>query len=253
MSISDNIRRLRIVNNLKQHELADAIFVSRTAIANYENGRRIPDVETLKAIAKVLKVSISDLTDEQMDINLIRNEISNTNVLDKSKQRSLSARIMNIILTIALVISMALVLIPVIRNKHINNNINNFKTEDVEQLNLILTDGYSYSSIPFNTKEEIENNLITFYIINFDINKTTLSNKTNHHYPTRFYIKGTLKNNRDFIAKEYEDICILSNNNILYYDSNIDYFVLDTQVPIDIQLYYENKIWYIDIQESTIL
>ena len=126
MSISDNIRRLRIVNNLKQHELADAIFVSRTAIANYENGRRIPDVETLKAIAKVLKVSISDLTDEQMDINLIRNEISNTNVLDKSKQRSLSARIMNMFLTIALVISMAFVLIPTIRNEDTNNHIKDF-------------------------------------------------------------------------------------------------------------------------------
>jgi transcriptional regulator with XRE-family HTH domain len=108
-------------------ELADAIFVSRTTIANYECGRRIPDIETLKAIAKVLKVSISDLTDEQMDINLIRNEIFNTNVLNKSKHRSLSAHIMNIILTIALVISMATILIPVIRNSHFNNNIKNLK------------------------------------------------------------------------------------------------------------------------------
>ena len=136
MSISDNIRRLRIVNNLKQHELADAIFVSRTAIANYENGRRIPDVETLKAIAKVLKVSISDLTDEQMDINLIRNEISNTNVLDKSKQRSLSAHIMNIILTIALVISMAFVLIPAINSKDKNNYIRDINLENIVQINI---------------------------------------------------------------------------------------------------------------------
>lgn len=249
MSISDNIRRLRIVNNLKQHELADAIFVSRTAIANYENGRRIPDVETLKAIAKVLKVSISDLTDEQMDINLIRNEISNTNVLDKSKQRSLSAHIMNIILTIALVISMAFVLIPAINHKNENNSIKDFAINDVQQIDLLLSNGY----ISNHYKFEINNNNDVFFIDHFDINSSNFYQNTHIHLKIRFCLRVTLVNRTDFVVKDYEDICILSNNNILYYDSNIRYFVLDTQVPIDIQLYYENKIWYIDIQESTIL
>lgn len=251
MSISDNIRRLRIVNNLKQHELADAIFVSRTAIANYENGRRIPDVETLKAIAKVLKVSISDLTDEKMDIKLIRNEISNTNVLDKSKQRSLSAHIMNIILTIALVISMAFVLIPAIRSKDANNHIKDFKVENILKIEMFLSDDYQQSSSTFSVQTVNRNRL--FYIYNFDITKTALDNKYFSSHIIRFCLKITLMSGDDFFAKDYEDICILSNNNILYYDSNIRYFVLDTQVPIDIQLYYENKIWYIDIQESTIL
>lgn len=251
MSISDNIRRLRIVNNLKQHELADAIFVSRTTIANYENGRRIPDVETLKAIAKVLKVSISDLTDEQMDINLIRNEISNTNVLDKSKHRSLSARIMNIILTIALVISMAFVLIPAIRNKDTVSYMKDFRIDSVLQIEMFLTDDYQQNRSTFNVKEVNSNKL--FYICNFDITQTKLNNKYFSSHIIRFYLKITLMDGIDFVVKDYEDICILSNNNILYYDSNIRYFVLDTQVPIDIQLYYKNKIWYIDIQESTIL
>ena len=249
MSISDNIKRLRIVNNLKQQELADAIFVSRTTIANYECGRRIPDIETLKAIAKVLRVSISDLTDDQMDINLIRNEIFNTNVLNKSKHRSLSAHIMNIILTIALVISMAFVLIPVIRNSHLNNNIKNLKIENVEQLNIVLTNGYSSSLLSFSTKVN-EKSTIIFYINDFDINNTTIPNKANQHNPIKFYLKGTMINGSDFIVKDYEDIKVISDNNILYYDSNIRYFVLDTQIPIDIQLYYENKIWYIDIKES---
>ena len=252
MSISDNIRRLRIVNNLKQHELADAIFVSRTAIANYENGRRIPDVETLKAIAKVLKVSISDLTDEQMDINLIRDEISNTNVLDKSKQRSLSARIMNIILTIALVISMAFVLIPAIRNKDYTNIKDNFKIEDLMKLEMGLSNNYITQYYSFETIK-LNFNKILYSFSYFDISKTTLINKQNVEIPIKLHIKATLKNKNYIIIKDYEDISIISNNNILYYDSNIDYFILDTQVPIDIQLYYENKIWYIDIQESTIL
>lgn len=248
MSISDNIRRLRIVNNLKQQELADAIFVSRTTIANYECGRRIPDIETLKAIAKVLKVSISELTDDQMDINLIRNEIFNTNVLNKSKHRSLSAHIMNIILTIALVISMATILIPVIRNSHFNNNIKNLKIENVEQLDMVLMNGYSTSLSTFSTYTNSDN--FVFSLIGFDINSTTLSNKLTNDNTIKFYLKATLKTGDELIFKNHEDIKILSNNNILYYDSNIDYFVLDTQVPIDIQLYYENKIWYIDIQES---
>ena len=252
MSISDNIRRLRIVNNLKQHELADAIFVSRTAIANYENGRRIPDVETLKAIAKVLKVSISDLTDEQMDINLIRNEISNTNVLDKSKQRSLSAHIMNIILTIALVISMAFVLIPAINSKDKNNYIRDINLENIVQINMVLTNNYLSKHFSFTKNEHPKYDAI-YNILNLDISQISLFNKYDYNHGIKFYLQGVLNTGDDFIIKDYEDICILSNNNILYYDSNIRYFVLDTQVPIDIQLYYENKIWYIDIQESTIL
>lgn len=247
MSISDNIRRLRIVNNLKQHELADAIFVSRTAIANYENGRRIPDVETLKAIAKVLKVSISDLTDEQMDINLIRNEISNTNVLDKSKQRSLSAHIMNIILTIALVISMAFVLIPTIKQIKGNNSVEILNVENIQKLEMVISNGYDSRSYEFSTNL---NNCICFFILNFDIDKTIFFNKSANNYSIRFYLKGSLKNGDDFLVKDYEDIKVISSNNILYYDSNIRYFVLNAQVPIDIQLYYENKIWYINIQES---
>lgn len=246
MSISDNIRRLRIVNNLKQQELADAIFVSRTAIANYENGRRIPDVETLKAIAKVLKVSISDLTDEQMDINLIRNEISNTNVLDKSKHRSLSAHIMNIILTIALVISMATVLIPAIKYKYKINQIKDFSLEDIHKIEMVLTNGYFSNCESF----EFTENINIFYMLNFDIFKTNIIDNPYHSKKVKFHLYISLHNGDDFIVKDYEDIKVLSNNNFLYYDSNIRYFVLDTQVPIDIQLYYENKIWYIDIKES---
>ena len=200
----------------------------------------------MKAIAKVLKVSISDLTDDQIDINLIRNEIFNTNVLNKSKHRSLSAHIMNIILTIALVISMATVLIPVINIKISNNRIKDFSLEDIYKIEMVLTNGYFTNCETFEHTE----NSIFFYILNFDILKTNIFSDPYHSKKPKFYLCISLYSGNDFIIKDYEDIKVLSNNNIIYYDLNIDYFVLNTQVPIDIQLYYENKIWYIDIQES---
>ena len=186
MSISDNIRRLRIVNNLTQQELADAIFVTRTAIANYESGRRIPDIDTLKAIAKVLKVSISDITNEDLDINYIRNIISNTDVLDKRKHRTFGAPIMNIILTVALLISIATVLIPAIKQKHLLSYTKDLKIENIQQIDMVLSNGYLTKNFSFKKDEDN-----TIYFINtFDISNTNLINKHYNKQIIKFYLSN---------------------------------------------------------------
>ena len=68
---------------------------------------------------------------------------------------------------------------------------------------------------------------------------------------------------KPLVEKDYEKVSQVYSASVAYYKSVLKWyiicvavvsflwpFVLDTQVPIDIQLYYENKIWYIDIQES---
>ena len=46
---------------LEQEELAEALFVSRTAISKWESGRGVPNIESLKAISKFFSVSIDEL------------------------------------------------------------------------------------------------------------------------------------------------------------------------------------------------
>ena len=46
-NISKNIKQIRIKNNMTQEELAEALFVTRQTISNYETGKSNPDVDTI--------------------------------------------------------------------------------------------------------------------------------------------------------------------------------------------------------------
>ena len=52
--IGKNIKLLRQQKNMTQDELAEALFVTRQTVSNYETGRSRPDVEMLLRIAEVL-------------------------------------------------------------------------------------------------------------------------------------------------------------------------------------------------------
>lgn len=51
------LKELRKENNMTQRNLADKLGVVRTAIANYETGRTIPDSETLNHLATILNTT----------------------------------------------------------------------------------------------------------------------------------------------------------------------------------------------------
>ena len=61
MEFHDKLQELRKQKGLTQEELAQALFVSRTAISKWESGRGYPNIESLKAIAKFYCVSIDEL------------------------------------------------------------------------------------------------------------------------------------------------------------------------------------------------
>ena len=53
MTLGEKLKKLRTDKNLTQEELAEILFVSRTAISKWESGRGFPNIESLKAISKV--------------------------------------------------------------------------------------------------------------------------------------------------------------------------------------------------------
>ena len=61
MELSEKIKRLRIQNNYKQEELAEVCNVTRSAVSNWETGRRIPDWDNIVTIAKLFNVTVEDL------------------------------------------------------------------------------------------------------------------------------------------------------------------------------------------------
>jgi len=54
--IGKNIKQIRTQRNMTQDALAEALFVSRQTVSNYENGRSRPDVDMILKIAEIFGV-----------------------------------------------------------------------------------------------------------------------------------------------------------------------------------------------------
>ena len=61
MEFNEKLQELRKSKSLTQEELAAALFVSRTAISKWEQGRGYPSIDSLKEISRFFSVSIDDL------------------------------------------------------------------------------------------------------------------------------------------------------------------------------------------------
>ena len=61
MEFNEKLQELRKQKGLTQEELAEKLFVSRTAVSKWESGRGYPSIESLKAIAKFFSVTVDEL------------------------------------------------------------------------------------------------------------------------------------------------------------------------------------------------
>jgi transcriptional regulator with XRE-family HTH domain len=61
MEFHEKLQELRKRKGLTQEELAEALYVSRTAISKWESGRGFPNIESLKAISRYYSVSLDEL------------------------------------------------------------------------------------------------------------------------------------------------------------------------------------------------
>ena len=61
MEFSEKFQQLRKQKGLTQEELANALFVSRTAVSKWEQGKGYPSIESLKAISVLFGVSVDEL------------------------------------------------------------------------------------------------------------------------------------------------------------------------------------------------
>ena len=61
MEFNKKLQELRKQNGLTQEELAEHLFVSRTAVSKWESGRGYPNLDSLKEISRFFGISIDDL------------------------------------------------------------------------------------------------------------------------------------------------------------------------------------------------
>lgn len=67
MQIGELIKKKRLEQNLTQSDLAEMVHISQGTLAQYETGRRVPKVDTVKRFAAALDIPWTDLyPDEQI-------------------------------------------------------------------------------------------------------------------------------------------------------------------------------------------
>ena len=66
----DNLLQLRKMNRLTQEDLAEKLDVTRQAIAKWESGETVPDLDKCKTLAEIFNVSLDDLANYEPEENL---------------------------------------------------------------------------------------------------------------------------------------------------------------------------------------
>ena len=74
MEFCEKIQELRKSRAMTQEELAEALFVSRTAISKWESGRGYPSIDSLKEISRFFSVTIDELICSDEMITVAENE-----------------------------------------------------------------------------------------------------------------------------------------------------------------------------------
>ena len=67
---SDNLVQLRKLHQMTQEDLAEKVGVSRQAVAKWESGESIPDLEKSRLLADAFGVSLDDLVNYEPEDNL---------------------------------------------------------------------------------------------------------------------------------------------------------------------------------------
>ena len=74
MEFREKLQELRKSRGLTQEELAEAIFVSRTAVSKWESGRGYPSIESLQELSRFFSVTIDDLICPKEIMSVAENE-----------------------------------------------------------------------------------------------------------------------------------------------------------------------------------
>ena len=85
MEFNEKLQQLRKRKGMTQEELAEVLYVSRTAVSKWESGRGYPNIDSLKAIATFFRVTIDELLSGDELLTLAQEERQQ----GESRQRNL--------------------------------------------------------------------------------------------------------------------------------------------------------------------
>ncbi len=126
MEFHEKLQELRKKRGLTQEELAESLYVSRTAISKWESGRGYPSIDSLREISSFFSVSIDDLLSGDKLLSIAEKE-------NKSNMRSMC----DLLLGIVDICSFLLIILPLYPNV-VDDYIYSVNLFDYTQNNVLL-------------------------------------------------------------------------------------------------------------------
>ena len=74
MEFNEKLQELRKSKGMTQEELAQALYVSRTAVSKWESGRGYPSIDSLREISRFFGVTIDELICSEEMISVAEDE-----------------------------------------------------------------------------------------------------------------------------------------------------------------------------------
>ena len=74
MEFKDKLQELRKQKGLTQEELAEILYVSRTAVSKWESGRGYPNIDSLKTIAKFFSITVDELLSSEQVLSIAQED-----------------------------------------------------------------------------------------------------------------------------------------------------------------------------------
>lgn len=72
--LKDKLKQLRKYNSLTQEQLSQILNIQRSTYAYYELGRSMPKFETLKMLAEIYKIPVTDFLDIGDDCHVLHSD-----------------------------------------------------------------------------------------------------------------------------------------------------------------------------------
>ncbi len=79
MTFGQKLKKLRQDNQMTQEELAQRLYVTRTAVSKWETDKGYPAIDTLKTVSELFGVPVDDLISDD--------DVTNTRLLDEKRAK----------------------------------------------------------------------------------------------------------------------------------------------------------------------
>lgn len=151
-NIGEKIRQARREKGMTQEQLAQALFVSRQTVSNWENGRTEPDYQTLMRLSELLGLDIGQTEEapNQPEVEMQESEQK------PDAKRKLRLRPWLMVLTAAMLFVLGLIFLPSVGHEKGGYTIDWFRQETADEPDQAYIRIYTKTELPVAINQQTE-------------------------------------------------------------------------------------------------